>query len=81
MFNVAIDSKLRGRDVASLKVEDIAPYGTTLDRATVRQRKTGLPVRFEITEQSREALDSYIKRLKDGRATTYFRAGAFPIET
>jgi integrase len=61
MFNVAIDSKLRGCDVVSLKVEDIAPYGTTLDRATVRQRKTGLPVRFEITEQSREALDAYIK--------------------
>jgi integrase len=61
MFNVAIDSKLRGCDVVSLKVEDIAPYGTTLDRATVRQRKTGLPVRLEITEQSREALDAYIK--------------------
>lgn len=61
MFNVAIDSKLRGCDVVSLKVEDIAPHGTTLDRATVRQRKTGQPVRFELTEQSREALDAYIK--------------------
>jgi hypothetical protein len=34
VFNVAIDSKLRGCDVVSLKVEDIAPHGTALDRAT-----------------------------------------------
>ena len=39
MFNLAIDSKLRGCDVVSLKVEDVAPYGITVDRATVRQRK------------------------------------------
>ena len=37
LFNVAIDSKLRGCDVVSLKVADIAPHGYTLDRATVRQ--------------------------------------------
>ena len=36
MFNLAIDSKLRGCDVVALRVEDIAPHGTTLDRATVR---------------------------------------------
>jgi integrase len=52
MFNVAIDSKLRGCDVVSLKVEEIAPHGAALDRATVRQRKTGHPVRFELTEQT-----------------------------
>jgi integrase len=34
MFNLAIDSKLRGCDVISLKVEDIAPHGLTIDRAT-----------------------------------------------
>ena len=43
MFNLAIDSKLRGCDVVSLKVEDVAPHGITVDRATVRQRKTGHP--------------------------------------
>jgi hypothetical protein len=37
MFNVAIDSKLRGCDVVKLKVEDVAPHGQALDRATVRQ--------------------------------------------
>ena len=60
MFNLAIDSKLRGCDVVALKVEDVAPGGYTLDRATVRQRKTGQPVRFELTELTRQAIDSYI---------------------
>jgi integrase len=61
LFNLAIDSKLRGCDVVSLKVEDIAPHGYAIDRATVRQRKTGRPVKFEITEQTRLAVDDYIK--------------------
>jgi integrase len=61
MFNLAIDSKLRGCDVVSLKVEDVAPHGMTVDRVTVRQRKTGHPVRFELSEQTREAVDNYIR--------------------
>jgi hypothetical protein len=42
MFNLAIDSKLRGCDVVALKVEDIAPHGYAVERATVRQKKTGM---------------------------------------
>src|SRR3981081_4523159 len=61
MFNLAIDSKLRGCDVVALKVEDIAPHGYAVDRATVRQRKTGQPVRFEVTEQTWQAVDDYIR--------------------
>ncbi|MGO8918129.1 MAG: tyrosine-type recombinase/integrase [Stellaceae bacterium] len=61
MFDLAIDSKLRGCDVVALKVEDVAPGGYAIDRATVRQRKTGQPVRFELTEQTREAVDDYIR--------------------
>jgi hypothetical protein len=38
MFNLAIDSKLRGCDVAALKVEEIAPNGYAIDRAMIRQR-------------------------------------------
>ena len=60
MFNLAIDSKLRGCDVVSLKVEDVAPHGHAVERATIRQKKTGQPVRYEMTEQTREAVDSYI---------------------
>jgi integrase len=61
MFNLAIDSKLRGCDVVALKVEDVAPSGYAVDRATVRQKKTGQPVRFELTEQTRQAVDDDVK--------------------
>src|SRR6201987_2955682 len=61
MFNLAIDSKLRGCDVVALKVEDVAPQGYTIDRATVRQKKTGRPVKFELTEQTRQAVDDFLR--------------------
>ena len=61
MFNLAIDSKLRGCDVVALRVEDVAPNGYAIERATVRQKKTGLPVKFELTEQTRQAIDEYMK--------------------
>ncbi len=61
LFNLAIDSKLRGCDVVRLKVDDVAPHGYAIERATVRQRKTGRPVKFEITEQARQAVDVYMK--------------------
>ena len=60
MFNLAIDSKLRGCDVA-IRVEDVAAGGYTADRATVRQKKTGRPVRFELSEQTRQAIDDYLQ--------------------
>ena len=61
LFNLAIDSKLRGYDVVNLLVDDVAPRGYALDRATVRQRKTGRPVKFEITEQTHQAFDAYLE--------------------
>jgi integrase len=61
LFNLAIDSKLRGCDVVAVRVDDMAPNGYTLDRATVRQKKTGRPVRFELTEQTRQAIDEYLR--------------------
>ncbi len=60
LFNLAIDSKLRGCDVVGLKIEVVAPYGYAIDRATVRQKKTGRPVKFEITEQTRRSIDDYL---------------------
>ena len=60
MFNLAIDSKLRGCDVVAIRVEDVAASGYTADRATVRQ-KTGRLVRFELSEQTRQAIDDYLK--------------------
>jgi integrase len=61
LFNLAIDSKLRGCDLVAIMVEDVAPRGCALDRATVRQKKTGHPVKFELTEQTRQALDDYLQ--------------------
>jgi len=61
MFNLAIDSKLRGCDVVTIRIDDVAPNGYAVDRATVRQKKTGRPVRFELTEQTRQAVDDYMK--------------------
>ena len=60
-FNLAIDSKLRGCDGVAIRVEDVAASGYTADRATVRQKKTGRPVRFELSEQTRRAVDDYPK--------------------
>ncbi len=60
LFNLAIDSKLRGCDLVALRVDDVAPHGRTADRATVKQKKTGRPVRFEMTDQTREAVDAYL---------------------
>ncbi len=61
LFNFAIDSKLRGCDVVAVRVEDVAPGGYAMDRATIRQKKTGRPVRFEMTDQTRLAIDDYLR--------------------
>ena len=61
LFNLAIDSKLRACDVVAIRVDDVAPNGYAVDRATVRQRKTGRPVRFELTDQTRQAIDEFLR--------------------
>ncbi|MFT3731526.1 MAG: tyrosine-type recombinase/integrase [Hyphomicrobium sp.] len=61
LFNLAIDNKLRGCDVVAVRVDDVAPSGYSMDRATVRQKKTGRPVRFELTDQTRQAIDEYLR--------------------
>jgi integrase len=60
LFNLAIDSKLRGCDLVALRVDDVARNGNAIERTSVRQRKTGRPVRFELTEQTRQAIDDYL---------------------
>jgi len=72
LFNLAIDSKLCGCDVVSLRVDDVAPHGSALERATVRQRKTGRPVKFEITEQTRQAINDYLKLTHKGSGDFLF---------
>ena len=48
--------------MVAVRVDDVAPNGYTLDRATVRQKKTGHPVRFELTDQTRQAVDEYLRQ-------------------
>ena len=61
MFNLAIDSKLRGCDLVALRVDDVAAGGSVRDRATIIQHKTGRPVQFEITEQTRASVQDWLK--------------------
>ena len=70
LFNLAIDSKLRGCDLVAVRVDDMAANGYAVDRATIRQRKTGRPVRFESTEVTKQAVDDYL------RASGLMRANA-----
>ena len=70
----APDSKLRGCDVVAVRVDDVAPSGYTMDRATIRQKKTGSPVRFELTDHTRQAIDEYL-RLTGRKAGQFLFAG------
>jgi hypothetical protein len=54
-FNMAVDSKLRARDLVCLKVGDFFAAGPVKDRASVTQSETGKPVRFKITEPTRQS--------------------------
>jgi integrase len=60
LFNLAIDSKLRACDLMALTVADIAQGGLVQSRALVLQQKTGRPVQFEITNQTRQSLENWI---------------------
>ncbi len=60
LFNLAIDSKLRGCDLVRLKVSDVMHGRHAVSRAMVLQHKTQQPVRFELTEQTRDAVEAWI---------------------
>lgn len=60
LFNMAIDSKLRGCDLVNLKVADVYASGAIKERVSILQRKTQTPVRFEITEGTRKSLMKWI---------------------
>ena len=56
LFNMAVDSKLRGCDLVSLKVSDVYSAGCVKERTSILQSKTQKPVQFEITECTRKSL-------------------------
>jgi len=61
MFDLALDSKLRACDLVKLRLRDIAHGDHISARAIVMQQKTSLPVQFEITQPTREAVSDWIK--------------------
>jgi len=60
LFNLAIDSKLRGCDLVGLRVHDVVQGNHVAARAVVMQKTTQRPVQFEITEQTRDAVTAWI---------------------
>ena len=62
LFDIALDSKLRGCDVVSLTLSDVLVAGAPKRRATVIQQKTGRPVQFEITDQTRRSLITWLAK-------------------
>ena len=62
LFNLGIDSKLRGCDLVALRVRDISHGEQMAARAIVMQHKTQRPVQFEITAATRDALQAWIKQ-------------------
>ena len=64
LFNLAIDSKLRGCDLVKLRISDVAQSNRVSSRAIIMQQKTHRPVQFEITEQTRDSLEAWINQAK-----------------
>ena len=72
LFNLAIDSKLRGCDLVRLRVCDVSQGSRVLPRAMVMQQKTMWPVQFEITEQTRNAVTAWIEEVHLGSGQFLF---------
>lgn len=62
LFDLAIDSKLRGCDLVKIKIGDVVAGGDVRNRATVIQQKTNRPVQFELTADVRATLISWLER-------------------
>lgn len=62
LFDLAIDSKLRGCDLVKLKLGDVVSGGQIRNRATVVQQKTSRPVQFEIMTEARRSLETWLQR-------------------
>ena len=78
LFNLAIDSKLRGCDLVRLQIDDICAGGRVRDRATIIQKKTGRPVQFEITEQTRASIHDWLSKVELRNGRYLFPSRLFP---
>ena len=75
MFDLAIDSKLRGCDVVKIRIGDLVSGGHVRARAIVIQRKTGRPVQFELLEPARASLLAWLEPEAVRSTTTRSQAG------
>ncbi len=62
LFDLAIDSKLRGCDLVKIKIGDLVSGADIRTRAIVIQQKTGRPVQFELTADVRASLLAWLER-------------------
>ena len=76
LFDLAIDSKLRGCDLVKIRIGELVSGGKVRTRATVTQQKTGRPVQFELLEAARSSLQAWLER-RGGALGDY----AFPSRT
>ncbi len=70
LFDLAIDSKLRGCDVVKVRTGDLVLGGQVRNRAIVVQSKTGKPVQFELMQDARASLLAWLER-RGGTLTDY----------
>lgn len=70
LFNLALDSKLRGCDLIAMRVRDVYQGSLVSGRAIVMQRKTQRPVQFEITEAARESIATWLLAPSSVRTAT-----------
>lgn len=61
LFDLALDSKLRGCDLVRLKVSDLLSSSGVRRRVVIVQQKTGRPVQFEVTEQTRRSIAAWVE--------------------
>jgi integrase len=62
LFDLVIDSKLRGCDVVKMRIGDLVLGGQVRARAIVVQAKTGKPVQFEVMADARASLLAWLER-------------------
>jgi integrase len=78
LFNLALDSKLRACDLVRLRLHDICSGSAIRDRATIVQKKTGRPVQFEITEQTRASIERWLPHVRARASTNLFPSRSRP---
>lgn len=74
LFNLALDSKLRGCDLVSLRVEDVAAGDEVRSRGAIIQKKTGRPVQFEITDNTQKSICSLMAQSSPDTENYLFRS-------